>query len=173
MLNESQELDFVVDADSAVDEEVILHPLTDEDVEWIEGVLDTAADLNIELTAEAINDFFVEAHRNWHAKTAAEREDPTGYIATAGVLAGQLIVEAHDGDWVMLELPEGNQPGILDPVSESILVPLDTVAEIWFGEIDLSVAEFIEECLSDTPDYDNPAAGSDTATGGCNCGCSH
>ncbi|EEH63428.1 hypothetical protein HMPREF0044_1352 [Gleimia coleocanis DSM 15436] len=166
MLNESQTEDF-----HAEDEEVNLLPLDDDSVEWIEIVLDTAADLEIELSAESISAFFNEAKENWYAKEEDEREDPTGYMVTAGVLAGQLIVEEHDGDWVLVELPEGNQLGVVDPVSEVVLVPLDTVAEIWFDEIDLDINTFIDECLSDTPDYDNPTASGEEGSCGCNCGC--
>lgn len=166
MLNESQE----VEEFAGEEEEVNILPLTDEDVEWLEGVLDTAAELEIELSAESINAFFEEAKQAWFEKDESQREDPTGYIATAGVLAGQLIVEEHDGDWVLAELPEGNQLGVVDPVAEVVLVPLDTVAEIWFGEIDLTIPEFIEECLSDRPDYENPAELPLAEAGGCGCG---
>ncbi|MCS4484419.1 hypothetical protein NXS08_02805 [Gleimia sp. 6138-11-ORH1] len=166
MLNESHE----IEESATQEEEVNLLPLTDEDVEWLEGVLDTAAELEIALDNQSISAFFEEAKQTWYEKDETQREDPTGYIATVGVLAGQLIVEEHNGDWVLVELPEGNQLGVVDPVAEVVLLPLDTVAEIWFGEVDLTIAEFIDECRSDRPDYENPAELPLAEESGCGCG---
>lgn len=173
MLNESQ--DFSAVEPETLEEEVNLAPLTDEDVEWLESVLDTAASLNVELSVEGISEFFNDAMSTWFAKEEGEREDPTGYIATAGVLAGQLIVEEHDGDWALVEVEGETQLGIVDPVAEAVLVPLETTAEIWFDELDLTFTEFLEECLSDHPDYDEPtslplaSAEGDCGCGGCGC----
>ena len=106
-------------------------PLTDDEQSWLTERLATAQEAGLLADPQLLADSFDTSRDDFRARPEHERGDASMLVNIYSVAFGEHFSRVYGLQWCIVTTGEGAEIGLFDPASESVLLPLATVAGCW------------------------------------------